>query len=76
MDDRLVVIFSGGDWFDASALHLRVPAGVDLDAERRAHYAWQRALTDRHQYGSFQQWLRDRGATDPAPGDIEEFWDE
>ncbi len=74
---RLVAIYGGGDWADASVEHLLVPADMDLERERTAYIDRDRSL-DRerasHPGGcfSFSAWLKRRGATDAEVEGFEE----
>lgn len=70
-EPRIVAIFGGGDWYDASVDYLVVPAGMDLDAEKEAHSKWWRSRSKGEPYKDFPERLIERGAARATQ--IEEF---
>lgn len=76
--ERLVALFGGGDWTDASVAHLIVPKNIGLEKEHKKHCEWYTAEycgTKNIKYISFEEWLINLGAKKAGEDNIEEFWE-
>jgi hypothetical protein len=74
---RVVAIFCGGDWNDASCEHLNLPAEVDLEEQKRSYNKWYEEEfchpVIKPKYFTFTQWLiRFAGAAKAI--NVEEFY--
>lgn len=80
---RLVAVFGGGDWADASVDHIIVPSDVRMEEVKRAYDQWYRndycpALNagTRPTFYTLPQFAIERfGAAVATDADIEEFWE-
>jgi hypothetical protein len=51
----ILAILGGGDWYDASVDHLKIPEGRDVEADIKSYPKY-----DRDHKGSLMQWLIDK----------------
>ena len=71
---RDVLILGGGDWADASAELLNVPANLDLDLAHKEYRQWYSTYKVGDKYFNFTEWLREnKNATDSS---VESYYDE
>ena len=70
---KITAIHGGGDWYDASADYLILPEGMEFEAEKAAREKWYRdeylpamRRGEKPEYVSMVDWLRKRGAVEPA----------
>ena len=76
---RLVALYSGGDWNDASVDHVVVKKGLNLTQEYEQYRTW---LNRDYKPGSvpfvtFKEWLIDRHkAREAGKKEIEDFWEQ
>lgn len=80
---RLVAVHSGGDWSDASAYYLKVPADMDISAQKARYDEWYRNGYCRTlntpfkvSFMGFEAWPRQHGAVEAADEGIEVFSDD
>jgi hypothetical protein len=79
---KLIAIYSGGDWSDASCQHLILPDGMDINSEQISYDVWYRDYYKSKKEGIKVEWqnfatfLIGRGATEPGPEILEEVWDD
>ena len=72
-ETRTVAVMSGSDWTDASCTHMKVPNGLNLEAEHAAWRVWYETVFCKQagaDYVTFARWLIQRGAKD---AEVEEF---
>jgi len=69
---RIIALFDGGDWNDASVDHLEVPDDMDL-SEMQEEYDNRYEKRDKEgKYTSFQDFLLLKGAI--LTDKVEEYW--
>jgi hypothetical protein len=73
----LIAVMGGGDWGDASVVHVVIPEGVDIEQEKKSYVNWYRTkyLPARSiQYLTFDEWLISRGARSATDSEVLEVW--
>ncbi len=76
---KIYAIHGGGDWADASAEYVVLPAGMDIEVERTAYREWFENVfrkNGRIGYMSLTEWLLSRGARAPQDTELEVIGDE
>lgn len=78
---KLVALLDGGDWYDASVLHILIPEDMDLE---KAGVEWRRWYNEvylpglrankKPEYISFDKWLIQHGAQEATENEIIQFW--
>ena len=63
---KIIALIHDGDCSDCSCTHIAVPDGMDVEREREAF------KKDR-EVSRFEDWLKQRGATDAAVDEFEAY---
>jgi len=73
---RIVLIYGGGDWADASCDDLKIPEGMDLDKEKIEYDHWLNNVyqpTDNN-YMNFVEFLLSKGARRAGLEKFDDSW--
>lgn len=79
--EKILAIYSGGDWYDADCEHLVLLKDIDLDKEKEIYNNWYQTdyipRIDLHPiYHTFSEWLIKKGfARKVKPNELQEFWE-
>ena len=75
---KVIAIFGGGDWYDASVDHLVLPEGMNLQEELKKHKEWVRNeyRSGKAPYKDFFTHLKEKGARDPNEDELEIIYED
>jgi hypothetical protein len=76
---KITAILSGGDWYDASVVHLILPDDMDIDAQKKEWDDWYdnvyRPRRREEKFITFTSWLIEHGAREPTKEELV-IWEE
>ena len=80
---KITALHSGGDWADASADYVILPAGTDVETLHAEYTKWYRTeycparkRGEQLSYLSFSEWLLEHGAREATEDELEIFYDD